>query len=147
MKFFKLLLVEVIILGFVVFAACDRNRPEDKTLIQERTEFLVNKGIWTANVVSVPGNSSTESSDWEDTFTVRFTETNMTASNHPSGAEPVWPSGQWGFKDENADVIVRGDGIEMSVITLTATALMVSFDYNPGGRVSAIEGPYTFDMD
>lgn len=147
MKYLKLLVISTIICSLIIVEACDRKKQEDKTLIKERTDFLVNKATWTAQIVDVPANSATTPDDWEGVFTVRFSETNMTTSNAPTGATAVWPSGQWSFKDENADIIVRGDGIEMTVLTITENSFQVQFTYNPGGRTNTIEGPYTFDFD
>lgn len=152
MKSFTQILFLAVLCALFTISACDDNgdpkTPDKKT---ENTNLLVNKGAWNASMVDVPDGTATESADW-DGFSVTFTATSMTTSGHAPNSTVVWPSGEWSWKDDNANTIVRAsDGIEMQVNELTASKLSVTFTMPDGtettGRIHALDGEYTFVLE
>jgi hypothetical protein len=134
----------------LIFSNC--NNDGGSSVKETRTALLVDKaGGWTAATVVVPTETATESSDWEGAFKVSFTATTMSTSGHPTGATAVWPSGGWSFTNDEATVIRRADGVDMTVLELTETTLRVQFvvpdNVQIGGRVQALGGSYTFTLN
>ena len=140
-----------------IFYGCggegDGNDDPDKTVVELNTAILMSKA-WTVGAVTVPANSATSGSDW-DQFTVSFAATEITTSGHPVPEKPddastakVWPSGAWSFTDVNATAIERADGVVMTFGTLNSTGWSVSFSlpdsYKTDGRVAALGGDYLF---
>ena len=127
------------------FQNCDKK--SDPTP-KEVTENLLKSKTWAVGSVDVPVNTATESAEWVD-FTVSF-GTSMTTANHPAGASAVWPSGSYTV-NEAGNQITRGDGVVMTV-NVTETSFRAQFtvptgtEIDGGGRVAALEGDYTFNM-
>ena len=131
----------------LVFDNCggsDSDTPKDVT-----TNILTNKTEWTVSNVNVPINSATESSDW-NSFKVSFTNTNMTTSLHPVGAQAVWPSGSYTVSEDGKS-LTRQDGVVMTLNPITETNFTARFTVPPGteiggSRIASLEGEYTFNM-
>jgi hypothetical protein len=131
---------------FMTFQNCggdDDESAKDKTI-----RLLTEKTEWTVQSVSVPAGSATTSTDWTS-FKISFTKSNMTCSGHPTGAQAVWPSGPYTVS-EDGETITRSDAVAMSVLELTETAFRVNFSVPEGtelgGRIAALDGEYTFNM-
>jgi hypothetical protein len=148
MKYLKLIILITAIAGFVVFNGCGGSGGDDPSAREINTGILTSK-TWTVNSVTVPAGTATEASAWNN-FTVTFNATNMTTANHPDGAQVVWPSGSWSFKDDDARIIVRGDGVEMTVNTITESSLVLTFtmpdNTQIAGRTAGLGGQYTFNL-
>ncbi len=148
MRVLKFLLLLLAAGSTLFFANCGggNNGPTEE---EQKRALLVNNSPWTVSSVSVPDNSATEAPQWAN-FTVSFTNTNMTASNHPTGASAVWPSTTWSFTSD-LNGIVRGDGVTMTLNALTESNLNVTFsivnEELGGARVAALDGEYTFSME
>ncbi len=129
--------------------SCGGDDPESE---RDRVQNLLMKdGGWTAVSVNVPPNTATDASEWTDgeAFKVTFSASQMTTTNHPTGAAKVWPSTTYTINDGGTE-ISRGDGVTMTIVNLTESAFSVTFnlpDVEIGdGRVSALGGDYTFNM-
>lgn len=116
--------------------------------IEKNTNKLRAKTQWTVSSVNVPINSATLGSDWAN-FTVSFTETNMTTSGFPTGAQAVWPSGTYEISADGT-IITRQDGVVMTLNPITETNFTASFSLDEGtvlgGRLAALDGDYIFNM-
>lgn len=99
---------------------------------------------WKVKSVMVDGKDET---DLFKGFTLQYTATNYATTN----GTLVWPaSGTWKFKDDTANVIVRNDGLEITIESITDTEFVYSLTwakttYNTG-RASSIGGVHKFDM-
>ncbi|MCC5930777.1 MAG: hypothetical protein JJU28_16150 [Cyclobacteriaceae bacterium] len=149
MKYVKLITLITVIAGFVVFNGCGGSGGDDPSVREINTGILTSK-TWTVNTVTVPAGTATEGSAWNN-FTVTFNPTNMTTTNHPTGAEVVWPTGiTWTFKDDEARVIVRGDGVDMTINTISESSLVLTFtmpdNTQIAGRTAGLGGQYTFNL-
>ena len=144
-KFSSLVLVIIALSTFVLLQNCDN---KDKETAKERTLRILQSKNWTVSSVVVPANSATEDSDWVD-FTVSFSATNMTASDHPIGAQAVWPSGTYEV-NEDGNLITRGDGVVMTLNPISDsnfTAIFTIENKNLGdSRIASLDGEYRFSM-
>lgn len=138
-------LVFFTIIAILFFQNCKKDsvNPSD-----ENTNKLRAKTQWTVSSVNVPINSATLSSDWAN-FTVSFTETNMTTSGFPTGAQAVWPSGTYEMSPDGT-IVTRQDGVVMTLNPITETNFTASFSVDEGvvlgGRLAALDGEYIFNM-
>lgn len=85
-------------------------------------------------------------------FLLQFHNTKTFTSSN--GNDPVWPgSGSWDFEingnDKNLSKLVRDDGVVMTIHSLTATSLKISFIHqgaDAGGRIKGVDGEFAFDL-
>ena len=149
MKVFKFLLL-VLAAGSTLFFANCGGGSEEPTQEEVMRNTLVNNSPWTLSSVALPPVNATEESEWAN-FTVSFTNTNMTTSNYPVGASAVWPTSAWSFTSDLSGIIRASDGVTMTINTLNESTLNVTFTIPEGteigGRVAALDGEYTFDME
>ena len=150
MKAIKILLSVSVLIALLILSNCDNGG--GSSVKETRTALLTEKaGGWTASTVVVPTETATESSDWEGVFKVSFTSTSMSTTGHPTGATAVWTSGGWSFTNDEATVIRRADGVDMTVLELTETVFKVQFvvpdNVHLGSRVQALGGSYTFTLN
>jgi len=133
------------VLVLLVFQNCGS---DDKETDKERTLRILQSKAWTVSSVNVPLNTATESVDWVN-FTVSFTASNMTAAQHPTGAQAVWPSGIYTVSEDGSSV-TRADGVVMVLNPISDTNFTAIFNVPPGtdigGRIAALDGEYTFNM-
>jgi hypothetical protein len=127
------------------FENCKKD-PVDPT--EQNKNKLRAKTQWEVSSVNVPINSATLDSDWAS-FTVSFTETHMTTSGFPTGAQAVWPSGTYELNSDG-NVIIRADDVVMTLNPITETNFTASFSVPDGlelsGRLAALDGEYIFNM-
>lgn len=148
MKLLRLTLLSIFaITAMLFFQNCEKSNsdtPKDLT-----TNILNGKAEWVVSSVNVPVNSATVSSDWTS-FKVSFTNTNLTTSGYPIGSQAVWPSGTYTLS-EDGKKITRGDGIEISLTSITETNFSARFTVpagtDIGGRIAALDGEYSFNMN
>lgn len=67
------------------------------------------------------------------------------------GNSPIWPaSGTFTLKETSSDPgfnLIRSDGIEVAVTSVTDTSLTLSFQFNAdGGRGASVSGDYVFEL-
>jgi len=70
--------------------------------------------------------------------------------NDATGNHPIWPATDtWSFKDENADVLIRGsDSREITIVSITETELIIQIEWDQTtfdfGRTASLPGVYEF---
>jgi hypothetical protein len=142
----SILLLTTLVSVLFVFQNCSKS--DDTPSAREVTENILKSKSWTTSSVIIPDNTATESDDWIN-FKVSFTDTNMSASEHPAGAEAVWPSGSYSLSEDGKQ-ITRGDGVVMSLTNISDSAFTASFSVPAGaeigGRIAALDGEYIFNM-
>jgi len=146
MEKLKLFVISVFTLvALFTFQNCDKK--SDPTP-KEVTENILKNKTWTVSSVNVPVNTATESAEWVD-FTVSF-GASMTCAGWATGASAVWPSGPYEV-NEGGNQITRGDGVVMSLTSVSETGFTASFTVPTGteidGRIAALDGDYTFIMN
>lgn len=145
----KLILFGVVLMGaFLFFQSCD-NKDSGETAKERTLRILQSKQQWSAGSVVVPDNSATDADQWESSFTVSFTASNMTTSGHPNGAQAVWPSGGYTVNDDG-NQITRADGVVMLLNPINENGFTAIFTIEGkeigGGRIASLDGEYTFNM-
>lgn len=110
----------------------------------EVTGKQLSSGVWKVQSVMVDG---TDKTNLFHGFTLQYSSTTFSSSN----GTLVWPSsGTWNFKDETAKMIVRDDGLEMTIETVSNTKFTFSFVWTKttygGGRSNSTSGVYSFEM-
>ena len=122
-------LATVLVLGTLVYS-CKEKPPPPKTDEEINTELLSKAWVpaTTSSAITVEG---TNVSDLWSAFVLTFTDGSYTSSG--ADAAEVWPaSGSWTFKADDANTLVRSDGIEIA-ISVTETTLVMKFNYSASG--------------
>lgn len=110
------------------------------------SEYVAILTAMTWSPTSVQTDGGVADGNWDGmqiTFSGTDTDGTFTTTNVPSGFEDVWPSsGTWEF-DGDPDTIIRFDGVVMSA-AISEEELVLEFNINTSGRVSGIDGYWTF---
>ena len=118
---------------------------EDDPTAKETALKKLSAGTWTLNNVTVDGVNK---NDLFAGFVIQFSKTNgFTASN----GEPVWPAaGIWQFKDDRAKVVVRDDGKEVEITSISDAALTLTMVWDKTtfgtGRAKSLSGTHVFEL-
>ena len=116
----------------------------DSPSAKEVATKMLTANSWKLSSVTVDG---TDQTSLFNNMTLNFAATSFTASN----GGLVWPaSGTWTFKDEEGKIIVRNDGLLITVMELNDASLQMSLTWASStigpGRVSSIAGVHIFNM-
>ena len=98
---------------------------------------LLTKKNWAITTVAVDGVDKTS---LFANMTLTFSDKTYTTTNG-GGAWPA--SGTWAYSTNSTTVIVRNDGLQITIDELTATKLKLSFDWAKstfGGRIHSVGG-------
>lgn len=81
-------------------------------------------------------------------FTLTFSPATFSSKN----GGPLWPaSDTWSFTSKEAMAFVRGDDVEIDIISLTESKLKLTFHWNETtlmeGRVNSVMGEYIFEFN
>lgn len=146
----KILKYSILLLGIasvLVFTSCKKKPPVITELDQRIIDLKNNGSAW---IIGTSGSVMKDDYDVTDQFKdfkLTFGDKTYTTVN---GVSPVWPvSGTWDFKGGNKDIIIRADGVEMSV-NLNGNTLMLSFiaeGITSGGRIGSVKGAYNFLLE
>ncbi len=147
MKHLKHLLTALVFVSLIVFTNCGGGGGggTDPDPADEQAKKLVATWSLTAEGGKLDSQSISE---WNG-FTLSFTGDRSGGSYTVSGsqADEVWPSsgGSWEFDGTNIGKIVRSDNVTISISSVTATALTLSFNVSEAAaRTSGIYGDWTF---
>ena len=132
----KSLIIKISMLFLIIiFHGCKKETvsPLDKA------QNLLISGTWKIKSVTVDNQLVTV----YDGMTIVFTKTAYTTTNGGS----LWPpSGTWEFSGGNKDLILRDDGLEITLIKLTATEMIMGFLWDDtiydGGRIESVGGEH-----
>ena len=95
--------------------------------------------------MSAVTNDNNDVTDQFTGFTLTVDGLNYRTQN---GGNP-WPaSGTYDFKGDDLNILIRNDGAEITIDELTATSLVLSFNFSSvtGGRTSGVTGDFTFSL-
>jgi hypothetical protein len=123
----------------------------EPTLKEQRTTLLKAGGAsWTPSSSGIKVDGVDVTADLFDGFTIKFEGSTLTTT----GTTPVWErTDTWSFKDDNANVIIRGsDGKEVTISSISASELKLTLEwdqytYEEGGRQKSIPGTYEFTLN
>lgn len=123
----------------IVLMACGK---DDDPSARDKALSMLKSKIW--QIESVTVDEVDKTADYAG-MTLSFTDNTVTVAN----AGPAWPAQDaWQFTDDQATAILRGDGVEIELVTLTAETLALELlwstqGYSPG-RTASITGDYVF---
>lgn len=144
----KLRLTFLGVFVFVAITVFQNCGGESEDTAKEITTNILTSKEWVVNSVNVPGNTATISDDWAN-FSVSISSTNISTKNHASGAQAVWPSGSYTVSEDGKS-ITRHDDVVITISQISETSFAAIFTVpagtETGGRISALEGGYTFNM-
>lgn len=133
-----------LIVGFsLISISCERK--EVPTLSVERlNEIYLTNSPWRLERVTVDGVNQT---NIYRELVLSFTRENYTSTN----GRVIWPgSGTWEFVDEEKTVFRRGDGILVTIQSITIDSLVLSLEWESNsidtGRQLAIAGNHIFEF-
>ena len=136
----KSTLVVVAILTFLVLSCKSDDGPGEEGE-PTRIEILTTSPWLVESVVVDDIDQTSLFTDFEISFT---TETYTTTN----GSNAWAPSGTWQFKNVDQDVMVRGDGVEVTIVSLNTERLVMRFFIDSGslgpGRSKGVAGEHTF---
>ncbi len=155
MKYFKLFLVLIAFGSLIIFSNCGGGGDGGGNPAGDQASKLTD-GTWTLTSVTDPQNAS--EALW-DVLTVTFTGdaggggfTTNSSTLARDNATSVWPaSGTWTFDGNNTTRIVRNDGVTMTINSLTASALTLSFtisgaDPATAAATAGVDGSWVFQF-
>lgn len=134
-------LMMVMLIGIMVLNGCKNNDPQPET---EHVKAQLIANTWKIQNVTV---DDTDQSALFTGLTLSFTESSYATTN--GGA--VWPaSGTWMFSDDTAKKIQRSDGLEITVVEVSATNLKLGLTRTSGtiglGRIESVAGNHVFSF-
>jgi len=105
---------------------------------------ILTSATWKIHSVTVDG---TDQTDLYENLTLNFSSKRYTSTN----GQPVWPaSGTWTFGNEDASILIRSDGVEVTIHEATNTSLKLGLTWNETtmgqGRGSSLSGDHLFSF-
>lgn len=135
----------------LLLSGCGGDEPAPPTKAEEVTTILTsNGGTWTPPIsagVTIDGVDVTE--ELFPGFSITFHENTFTTT----GTSPVWlREDTWRFKDENADIIIRGqDNKEITIEEISASQMRLTLEWTvtttDGGRQGSLKGKHEFILN
>lgn len=148
MKNLKHLLAALVFVSLSIFISCGKDEGGGGTKTDpadDQAELLVDTWTLTSNGAQL---ESAAQADWNG-LTLTYTGDGDGGSYTTSGSQSteVWPnSGNWEFDGTDIGTIVRSDGVEMDISSVSSSGLTLSFTISSssGTRTSGVEGNWTF---
>ena len=130
-----------VLMLLLVLPGCKKDNP--LTPNKETEKLLIEKS-WTLNSVQIDGVYSSLYAG----LTLKFTTTNYSTTN--GGA--LWPaSGTWTFEGDMGDKILRDDGLQITIESISASQLIIVFTWtkttSSGGRTASLKGGHRMVFD
>ena len=115
------------------------NCGKDEPTSSQNTDELLRAHVWLVEYTNIDGVFS----ELYEGMTLAFGPTTYTTTDGKS----LWkPSGTWEFLDDSQKTILRDDGLELEIVTITTESLVLSFYWDStildGGRTSSLKGQY-----
>ena len=137
---YSLLSVVLLVLAVTLLDSC---KGDDDPSPADKNKEIISSGTWKIGNVTVGGVDQT---NLFTGFTLQFTSAGTYTSANGS---PVWSaSGTWSFKDKTGLLVVRDDGKEVTVNTITTTSLVLTMNWDKttlgSGRISSVAGEHVF---
>jgi hypothetical protein len=122
----------------VIFSSCKGD--DDPSAAQKTENMLV--GGWQVSNVKVKGVDKT--GDFAGLI-LQFVPGMIQATN----GEPVWSaSDTWAFTDDTATAFVRGDGVVVTITSITSAELVLTLSWEKttweAGRANSVSGEHVF---
>jgi hypothetical protein len=122
-----------------LLSSCGGDNGEE-LIVEETTNRQLKTGTWKVRSVKVDGVDHT---DLYTGLTLTFSETTVNVSN----PNPVWPSSTtWSFTDPSSKLFRRGDGVEVTITSISDTNLVLTLNWDEttigGGRTASISGSH-----
>lgn len=155
MKKFLNYYTAALFLSLAVLVACGGTDPEPEPTPDEVHITFITQGKSSISGVTLDNNTPVlpTGETWDD-FKLTFSGTataggSIAAEGVPASYSVVWPaSSTWSLPDaNNPTVLLRSDGVTMTVKEASATSMTVAFTIAQGaGRSLVIEGNWLFTM-
>jgi hypothetical protein len=135
-------ILTLFVLSSLFIVSCSKH---DKTGAEQSTSTLTGASgsVWTVSSVMV---DNVDKTSMYQGMTLSFTATTYSTTN----GKVVWPaSGTWSFAASDGKVIVRDDGVNVTVSQISNTNLVLELDWAKttfGGRVSSVTGHHIFSF-
>lgn len=136
MKYSDVIKVIGLVILLVNLSRCGSSDEEQLTPNQKAEALLISRS-WSLTNVSIDGADSNLYSG----LTLTFKPGNFSSTK----SNKVWPaSGTWNFVGETGNKIVRNDGVEITIESLSATQFIITFTWNSttyeSRRVNSLKG-------
>ena len=133
-------IISLFLLSLVVLSSCDKNNPNNA---EPTIKELITSGVWLIDHVDIDGVDYTSSFEG---MTLKVGEGYYESTN---GNYPWLDTDTWDFIDDTYRLVIRGDGIEVQVINISAKNLTLGLIWNDpvytiGGRESSVLGEHVF---
>lgn len=144
----KKILLAIMITSIAALSSCGGD--DSPVPVVDPTLEIIEGLSKTWSVTSVTLDNSDETTDWSG-FTLNFDlSKGFTASDLSDESVLVWPtSGSYSFPNaNNANIILRSDGVQITIEDLTETSARLVFNITgrSGGRINGLVGEWVFDL-
>jgi hypothetical protein len=118
------------IVSLMVISSCsDGDDPDPVDPLEEKANLIVDTWNIANNGVTAPADAS--SLEWSNlSITISGDKSGgpISASGVPDCGEAVWPDSEvWAFSNSDGSKMMRGDDVEMTIVTATESTLTLSF--------------------
>lgn len=145
MKNLKFIILSVILISLTTIIGCKSDSDDPASDTELRLSELENGGIsWVLASNGVTKNGF-DVSDQFSGFKLTINGFSFATENSLSGAWPA--SGTWEFVNNNPNLILRSDGVQITV-DYSVSSLQLTFigSGSSGGRSDSVDGEYQFHL-
>ena len=139
-------------LVLLTYSGCNPPEPpEPEPTAAEVTTALLKGSAWVMSVVKVDDVVLDLYKNLNISFTADDDGTNGKYTSVNGGA--IWPAtGTWAYKNAEAKVMIRDDGLEIGIDAITEKTMTISFTRTgdtvfEGGRSEAVSGKHVMTME
>jgi hypothetical protein len=140
----------LLFLVLITYSACNPPEPPRPPTAAEETTALLKGSAWVMSGVKVDDVVLDLYKNLNISFTANDDGTNGKYTSVNGGA--IWPAtGTWAYKNEEAKVMIRDDGLEIGIDAITEKTMTISFTRTgdtvfEGGRSEAVGGKHVITM-